>query len=129
MIADTSAWIEFLRGTGSTVDLRMEAAARERALLITDPVLMEVLAGARDREEWLDLRRMLSAFDFASIESPGDWVDAAALHRRLRRAGRGLANMVDCLIAVIAIRVGVPVLHLDADFDAIAAHSALEIAR
>ncbi len=42
---DTSAWIEFLRNTGSTVcDLVDELLAREIA--ICDAVRMEVLAGA-----------------------------------------------------------------------------------
>ena len=39
--------------------------------------------------------------------------------------------MFDCLIAVIAIRAGQPLLHADADadFDFIAEHSDLELAR
>ena len=47
ILVDTSAWIEFLRNTGSTVcTLVDEVLAREVA--ICDAVRMEVLAGARD---------------------------------------------------------------------------------
>ena len=37
-------------------------------------------------------------------------------------------KLVDCLIAAIAIRDDVPILHLDADFDVLAQHTALRVA-
>lgn len=127
MVADSSAWIEFLRGTGGTAHRRLAALVADRAVIVTDPVLMEILAGARSRSEWLELRRLMSAFDFASVEGP-DWVDAAALQWRLRRAGQPVKSIIDCLIAVVAIRLDVPLLTADEDFARIAAHSDLELA-
>lgn len=55
---DSSAWVEFLRGTGSPV---CEAVDRLLGgdLAISDPVLMEVLAGARDEHHLRDLRALL----------------------------------------------------------------------
>ena len=48
ILVDTSAWIEFLRDTGSTVCVLVdELLAGEIA--ICDAVRMEVLAGARGR--------------------------------------------------------------------------------
>jgi hypothetical protein len=52
---------------------------------------------------------------------------AAALQRRCRAAGRTVRNMVDCLIAASAIRLGAPVLHADRDFDVLAALSDLQV--
>ena len=47
ILIDTSAWVEFLRNTGSPVcDLVDELLAHEIA--ICDAIRMEVLAGARD---------------------------------------------------------------------------------
>jgi predicted nucleic acid-binding protein len=37
--------------------------------------------------------------------------------------------MIDCLIAGIAIRTGMPVLHHDTDFDVLARHTSLQIDR
>jgi predicted nucleic acid-binding protein len=49
MIADSSAWIEFLRGRRSTAARRLEAALRQgQTVLMPDVVLQEVLQGARD---------------------------------------------------------------------------------
>jgi predicted nucleic acid-binding protein len=127
VIADSSAWIEYLRATGSATHRRVVEALREGELVVTDPVLLEVLAGARTPADWRDLRRLLGTFRFVSVESPGDWIDAAALRRHIRFAGRRIAS-IDCLVAVIAMRVGMPVLHADKDFDVIAQHSDLQLA-
>ena len=40
LIADTSAWIEFLRGTGSARALRLRQAISEREVIVIDPILL-----------------------------------------------------------------------------------------
>lgn len=40
-----------------------------------------------------------------------------------------MRSLIDCLIAAVALRHGVPVLHHDADFEALARHTPLQIAR
>ena len=48
ILADTSAWVEYDRATGSAVDLRLaELIAAEGPVAVTEPVIVEVLAGAR----------------------------------------------------------------------------------
>ena len=54
-----------------------------------------------------------------------DYDDAAALYRRCRRQGETVRRLIDCLIASAAIRAGAPVLHNDADFEALARHTEL----
>ncbi len=46
ILVDTSAWIEFLRDTGSSVCNRVDETL-DTDLAICDPIRMEVLAGAR----------------------------------------------------------------------------------
>lgn len=130
IVPDTSAWIEFLRKTGSAVNVRLrELLAHPSAVVITEPVMMELLAGARDADEWRDLRRLMAGVSFARVETPTDWHTAALLYSRVRSGGWTIRNMLDPLIAAVAIRIGAAVLHADADFDLIAEHSALEVAR
>jgi predicted nucleic acid-binding protein len=128
VIADTSAWVEFFRKTGSAADRGVEAAMRERSLLVTEPVLMELLAGTGSHDEWQDVQHLTLSCEFARLESPGDWIDAAALQRRMQLAGRTIASDFDCLIAVVAMRLDAAVLHKDADFDAIAEVAPLRVA-
>lgn len=125
ILIDTSAWIEFLRDTGSPV------CARVDALLDTDiatchPVRMELLAGARDEQHLTDLRGLLARGSLLSTEL-ADYEEAAALYRACRRGGETVRKLIDCLIGATAIRTSVPVLHADKDFDVLARHSPLQV--
>ena len=125
ILVDSSAWIEFLRNTGSTVcNIVDEVLGREIA--VCDAVRMEVLAGARDESHLLSLRRLL-AREVVIPTRATDYDDAAALYRRCRQQGETVRKLIDCLIASVAIRAGVPVLHTDTDFDVLARHSDLRI--
>ena len=52
--------------------------ATDGPLVVTEPVLMEVLAGARSDAREADLRRMLLRFLFAPFDAVADF-DAAVL--------------------------------------------------
>ena len=125
ILVDTSAWIEFLRNTGSRAcNLVDEVLAQEIA--ICDSVRMEVLAGARDEAQLRSLRRLLARAVVVPTRAT-DFDDAAALYRRCRREGEAVRKLIDCLIASVAIRAGAPVLHSDADFDVLSRHTELQV--
>ena len=125
ILIDTSAWVEFLRDTGSKVCERVEALLEAR-VAICDPVRMEVLAGARDDRHLNDLRRLLARATVIST-SPADYESAASLYRTCRQKGETVRRLIDCLIAAVAIHASVPVLHADSDFDTLARHTPLRI--
>ena len=58
ILIDTSAWVEFLRDTGSVVCNRVDSLL-DSEIATCHPVRMEVLAGARDERHLHDLRRLL----------------------------------------------------------------------
>jgi predicted nucleic acid-binding protein len=125
ILVDTSAWVEFLRDTGNAVGTHVENVL-EGDIVTCDPVRMEVLAGARDENHLNELRRLLARASWVPAE-PTDYEEAASLYRTCRRRGETVRRMLDCLIAAIAIRAGVPVLHADSDFDVLARHTALRV--
>ena len=125
ILIDTSAWIEFLRDTGSPVCRRVdELLAGDVATC--DSVRMEVLAGARSDAHLRDLRGLLARGTLLPTVS-GDYEDAATLYRACRQGGETVRRLIDCLIAAVAIRADVPVLHSDADFDVLARRTALHL--
>ena len=127
-LADTSAWVEYLRATGSDVHLRMRALLERDQLATTDVVLMEVLVGASDADHRDRLERLLLRCDFVATKGPHDYEDAAEIARACHRAGAAVRGLTDCLIASVAIRARLPVLHLDTDFERIARHTQLRLA-
>lgn len=125
ILIDTSAWVEFLRGTGSPACDRVEALL-DGEIATCDAIRMEVLAGARDEHHLERLRRLLAR---ASVlpTTRADYDEAAALFRRCRREGSTIRRLIDCLIASVAIRAATPILHNDGDFDVLARHTALRL--
>jgi predicted nucleic acid-binding protein len=128
ILIDSSAWVEFLRATGSPVHLRLRAALEANEdLASTDVVVMEILAGARDDSDRDRLRRLLYGRIFISVDGPADYEYASELYRLCRRNGETPRRLTDCLIAAVAIRNEAEVLCQDADFQAIARHTPLRL--
>lgn len=128
ILVDSSAWIEWLRATGSPVHKRLKRLLLEqRPVAVTDAVVLELLGGVRDEGPARDLRRLLLSFEQLPTRGPGDFEQAAAIARLCRRHGRTPRSRLDCLIAAVALRHDVEVLHRDRDFDLIARHTPLRV--
>ena len=128
ILVDASAWIEFLRGTGSPVDRTLTKLLQENAELATSEVVaMELLAGVPSDHARHAIRSRLLSLDFLSLDGLADFEDAASVYRACRLAGETLRGLTDCLVAVPAIRADAEILHRDRDFDAIARHTPLRI--
>jgi predicted nucleic acid-binding protein len=121
ILADTSAWVEYDRATGSAVDQRLTDLIRGSGpLAVTEPVLMEVMAGARDDTRQQALRRLLLRFDVLTLDTAIDFDAAASIYRRCRRAGVTPRGMVDCLIASVARRSDATLLAQDLELSRVA---------
>jgi predicted nucleic acid-binding protein len=128
ILVDSSAWIEFLRATGSAVNLSLRSALQQGvALASTDVIVMEILAGARDDTDRDRLRRLLYGVEFLAVEGPTDYEQAAELYRACRAGGETPRKLSDCLIAAVAIRNDAALLCQDSDFLTIARHSPLRL--
>lgn len=128
IVADTSAWVEFLRGTDHSVATTLRSLLEDEAdLAVTEIIVMELLAGARSPEHVRELHARLIAFPILALEGLGDFEEAALLYRNCREAGETPRSFVDCLIAVPSIKASAAVLHNDADFNTIARHSKLKV--
>jgi predicted nucleic acid-binding protein len=130
ILVDTSAWIEFLRASGSRVHARLrELLLGGDELATTELVVMELLAGARDELHLGRLRRaVLGRCKLLKGHSLADYEEAAAIYRHCRSRGATIRQLNDCLIAAVAIRAGVPLLHADQDFELVARHCPLKMA-
>ena len=124
ILVDTSAWIEFLRGTGSAVALQVRSSITSEEVATTDPVMLEVMSGAHP-DQVVSQRRLLHTVDFLPQHTRDDVLHAADLYRHCRDRGVTIRSLTDCLIAAIAIRNDVALLHVDRDFDRLAEHTRL----
>jgi predicted nucleic acid-binding protein len=124
-LVDTSAWLDALRARAGREEVRerVRRLIAEDRVVVTGVVRTEVLRGTRNEAEYQCLSKMLDALSRLPTEE-GDWDDAAHLGFLLRRRGTTV-GLADLVMAAVAIRNGVTVLHADADFDRVARQSEL----
>ncbi len=121
ILVDTSAWVEYDRATGSDVDIRLTHLIERRGpLAVSEPIVMEVVAGARTDEREADLRRLLARFTLLRFDPVADFDVAARIYRDCRRIGVTPRGMVDCMIASVAQRHSATLLARDRDLEAVA---------
>ena len=127
LLLDTSLWIDFTR-TRSPVALKQRIApyVLDPAAHLAEPVRFEVLRAARPAEA-----RLLEAqFDTLPLlaTSADLWQQAINLGQACCQIGRTVLSL-DLLIAAIALHHNAVLVSFDADFEAIAAVSALRLQR
>ena len=121
IVVDTSVWIEVLNEQRSPQAERcVELIEAGEPIALTDIVVTEILQGFRSEREARLVERYLRAFPILRLDGLDDFVLAAELYRRARRAGVTIRKTLDCLIAAPCVRTGAPLLHADADFDRLA---------
>lgn len=120
ILVDASAWVEFDRATGSPCHLRLVELVGLGEAAVTEPVVMEVLAGAKDERRLVDLQRMMRSVHWLPIDPVGDFEGAARIYRSCRGAGVTPRGLIDCMVATVALRTGSALLAADRDFEQIA---------
>jgi hypothetical protein len=122
-LIDTSAWIEFLRATGSPVHLEVRRLVLERTadVHLTEPVMMELLAGPNTPAGVERIEKLIGGLPVLAVDAFVDYRAAATASRGSRRNGHPIRSIVDCLIAAVAIRTGAALVHRDRDYDHLAA--------
>lgn len=128
ILVDTSAWVEYDRATGSDADRRLtELIGDDGPVAVTEPVVMEVLAGARDDSREKALRSLLQRFELLRFDAVSDFDGAVRIYRRCRAAGITPRGMVDCMIASVAWRLNASILAYDVDLDRVAGVMGIEL--
>ena len=96
--------------------------------MTTDVIRLEILAGSDRDPARRRMNSLLAGCEDVAQLPRADVDDAVQLFQACRKRGETLRSPNDCLIAAIAIRVGVPVLRADQDFDVLERHTPLRAA-
>jgi predicted nucleic acid-binding protein len=121
-LIDTSAWVEYFRATGSPANLEVRRLLQERpaSVVTTEPVVMELLAGAADERVSQQIEILTGGLRLLPVEAMLDYRNAALTYRAARRRGLTVRKLFDCLIATVVARTGATLVHRDRYFDALA---------
>ena len=121
ILADTTVWIHFLRGSGIHFQERIVPLIMSDRLATTPIVIMEILRGAKSQKEYDKLNKDLAALRCLDV-SAKVWERACKLGYTLRHKGLN-APLSDTLIAAVAQEYDVRLLHDDRHFEMIASIS------
>lgn len=129
MLADTSVWIDHLRGVPNRQAEILRSSLNDRLLSVVlgDMILLELLQGVATRNDVEHLRQLTAPLPRAALMSFEIAEAAAAHYRRLRQIGRTPRKIADLIIATWCIANEIPLLHRDRDFDALHDHCGLRV--
>lgn len=128
ILVDTSVWIEYLRDTPDpSVTVLAGLITAGEDLRITEPITMELLAGADTPRREASISKLVDGLPLIPIHPVLDYRAAGELFRAARRAGHPIRSLNDCLIAAITIRSGAVLLQRDRDFGFLASISPLRV--
>lgn len=123
MLVDTSAWVNFLRDAPTRAADFVDGYLGR--LVVTDPVMLEVLAGLPTGPRTAKVERLLASQHWCHLDPILDYRAAVNVFQRTRSSGHQVRSLTDCLIAAIALREGLTLAHRDVDFERIAAATGL----
>ena len=127
VIADTSVWVDFLRGVRAAHCDRMADLLEDQSIALCDRVLQEVLQGVRNDREFRMVSTRLLALPCFNLGGHALALAAARNYRRMRRLSVTPRSATDVLIATFCIEEGHELLHNDRDFDFMARHLGLKV--
>ncbi|MEL6546713.1 MAG: PIN domain nuclease [Myxococcota bacterium] len=129
-LVDSSVWIEFLRGTGSSTAKRLrEAIAEDEPIIVPGLVRAELLRGTPNEAQANLLAKRFSAYPVANTKEPETYERAATFYRLARAKGYTVRSTVDCVLAALAAEGRYRLAHCDRDFEALSEVGGFEVER
>ena len=126
VLVDTSAWIEFFRGTPSACGDKVSELLRRGLACLTGLIVVELCRGAKGPQELKTLDQLFKSVALLEVNEEV-YRKAGELSYRMARRGLTLAT-VDAVIAATAMRHDCPVLTLDDHFHHIRRFAPLRLA-
>lgn len=116
ILADTSAWIDYLRGTASPAAEALDTALGKDEIVIGDLILVELLQGYRQDREVREIEATLSQLPVVTLCGPELAIMAANNYRFLRTKGVTVRGTIDVIIATWCIVHDARLIAVDRDF-------------
>src|SRR5688572_5611223 len=117
ILVDSSVWIDYYRGLRNIYTDTLETCIGNRAQLVGDLILAEVLQGISDERLFLAISKEFEAYTVVTLGGKEVALAAANNYRRLRKLGVTVRGTVDTMIATTCILNEFELLHNDRDFE------------
>jgi predicted nucleic acid-binding protein len=126
ILVDTSVWIAYFSNKEIPQVYFLDQLIREQEIYICGIIVTEILQGIKQEKIHHEISTLLTSLKY--LETPYDtYVHAANIYRKLRLKGITIRKTIDCIIAAVALKNNMQLLHLDRDFNEIEKHCHLKV--
>jgi len=123
-LVDTTVWVNFFRGGNDSLKDRLGGLIADDRACMTEIVIFELLRGARSQKEYNMLLKDFSALPALSPDAKA-WQKAWETAFLCRQRGLNTPALVT-LIASIAIRHRITLMHSDRHYELLSRHTSLK---
>ncbi|MEN6490974.1 MAG: PIN domain nuclease [Rectinema sp.] len=129
IIADTSVWIDYVRGINAPhTDLLDNELLHDR-VATGDIIIVEFLQGFREEKDIKVAKQIMDRLEYYDFLGKGMALITAANYRKLREKGVTVRKTIDVIIGTFCIEKGFELLHNDRDFDPMEKYLGLKVKR
>jgi predicted nucleic acid-binding protein len=117
ILVDSSIWIDYFNGKITTKTEILDDLLKKEPILLGDLILVEVLQGFRDENDFQKAKQLLSNLPYLDMLGKDIAIQSAENYRLLRKNGVTIRKTIDVIIATFCMHYGLSLLHDDRDFD------------
>jgi len=129
IVADTSAWIDYLRGLMAPhTDLLDDALSLNR-IIIGDVIITELLQGIKNDKEFAETKSIIYRLEYRDFVGKDIAYKTAQNYRKLRSLGITVRKTIDVIIGTFCIENDCELIHNDRDFDPMEKYLGLKVFR
>ena len=129
IVADTSAWIDYLRGIDAPHTNALDYGLLHNRIITGDLIIAEFLQGFRVEKDYIEAKRIMDSLEYHDLVGREIAIQAALNFRILRRKGITLRKTIDVIIATFCIENAFQLIHNDRDFDPMEEYLGLVVIR
>ncbi|MHB0896706.1 MAG: type II toxin-antitoxin system VapC family toxin [Spirochaetales bacterium] len=129
IIADTSVWIDYVRGVESVQTDLLDYELLHDRVATGDIIIVEFLQGFREEKDLKIAKKIMDRLEYYDFLGKEMALIAAGNYRKLRKNGVTVRKTINVIIASFCIEKGFELLHNDRDFDPMEKYLGLKIKR
>ncbi|OGQ98076.1 MAG: twitching motility protein PilT [Deltaproteobacteria bacterium RIFOXYD12_FULL_57_12] len=117
IVADTSAWIDYVRGIDAPHTNVLDYELLHNRIITGDLIITEFLQGFREEKDFKEAKRIMDSLEYHDFAGREIALRAAMNFRKLRTNGITIRKTIDVIIATFCIENRYELIHNDRDFD------------
>lgn len=129
IVADTSAWIDYVRGVDANHTNILDYELLHNRIITGDLIITEFLQGFREESDFKAAKQLMDSLEYRDFVGRDIALRAAVNFRKLRKTGITVRKTIDVIIATFCIENGYALIHNDRDFDPIEKQLGLRVRR